>query len=344
MEQGNLWQFLSQSIDNATATFVTGISSTIASAIIPGVTAAVTIWIVMYGWSVVLGEVHEPLHQFTERAFKVSAILAVALGSGAYQSYVVDFVNGLTTGLAQTVMPGSTSNLFSVIDQLDSKGFQLMQMFWERGTNLLPWGGYGDLISALIVGISSAIAELVIAGLLLVVKVALALMLAVGPLFVACLAFGPTRRFAEGWIGTVANYCLLIFFLAATSAICLSIYQAFFDHMLATSASDSPLGDATSLLALVGALTILITQLPGIAAGIAGGAAVSGGAARAVGAVLGRIGGGGDGNEPPPKIESRRGGSISNANRTSSKLSGSGRSRVPAYQRATYERLLNGKN
>lgn len=347
MDQGQLWQFVSGSIDNAISKYVTEISSSITSAIVPGVTAAVTIWILMYGWTVMRGEVHEPIPQFTERAFKVSAILAVALGAGAYQAYVVEFVNGLTTGLVQTVMPGSTSNVFSAVDQLDAKGFQLMQMYWERGTNLFPAGGYADLVSALIVGVSAAAAELVIAGFLLLAKVALALMLAVGPLFVACFAFAPTRRFAEGWISKIANYSLLIFLLAAAAAICLSIYKTFFDQMIASSTTANALGDAMNLLALTGGINILIIQLPGVAAGISGGAPVSGAAAMALGAVLGRLGVGGNGGDQPqlpPKIQPRNGGSVSDGGTPSSRSSGGTSSPIPAYQRATYERLLGRRD
>jgi type IV secretion system protein VirB6 len=342
MAQG-LWQFLSGSIDNALSTFVTSVSSSIASAITPAVTAGVTIWILMYGWAVMRGEVHEPVHQFTLRAFKISAILAVALSSGAYQSYVVEFVNGLATGLVQTVMPGTDSNMFSAIDQLDARAFALTQMLWERGTDLMPWGGIADLISALIVGVSAALAELVMAGLLLLAKVALSFMLAVGPLFLACFAFGPTKRFAEGWISKIANYSVLIFFLAAAAGICLSIYETFVNRFLADSAINNPLGDAFSLLALAGAINVLIIQLPGVAAGITGGAAISGAAAMAIGAFLGRFsGGGGGGEQSQPFMKTEKGGgSISGgAGGKGGRPADNGTGQMPAYQRATHERLL----
>lgn len=107
-------------------------------------------------------------------------------------------------------------------------------------------------------------------------------MLAVGPLFLACFAFGPTKRFAEGWVSKIANYSVLIFFLAAAAGICLSIYETFVNRFLADSAINNPLGDAFSLLALAGAINVLIIQLPGVAAGITGGAAISGAAAMAI--------------------------------------------------------------
>lgn len=345
MTQG-LWQFLSGSIDNALSTFVTSVSSSISSAITPAVSAAVTIWILTYGWAVMRGEVHEPVHQFSVRAFKMSVMLAVALGTGAYQANVVEFVNGLVTGLVQTVIPGTTSNAFSAIDQLDSKAFELTQMLWERGTNLMPWGGIADLISALIIGVSAALAELVMAGLMLLAKVALSFMLAVGPLFLACLAFGPTKRFAEGWMSKIANYSILIFFLAAAAGICLSIYQTFVDRLIAGSGTNNALGDAFSFLALAGGINILIIQLPSVAAGISGSAAISGAAAMTVGALLGRLSSGGIGDEQnrPFMLTEKGGGSISGeGGRGSGRSSGRGGGQIPAYQRAVNERLLGRK-
>jgi type IV secretion system protein VirB6 len=346
MPQTGIFQFISGSIDNALSVFITGLSSSIASAIEPLVFAAVTIWIIMFGWTTLRGEVQEPVSQFAIRAFKVSALLTLALNTAIYQANVVVFVNGLTSGLVQTTMPGSNANIFSAIDLVDTKAYNYMHMLWERGTNLFPIGGYADLFSAAIVLFSAGAIEIVIGGLLSLAKVAISLMLAVGPLFLACMAFGPTKRFGEGWFAKVANYVLLIFFLATAAAMCLSIYSTFVDRMAAASANDNALGDAMSFLILCGTLVLVIVQLPGMAAGIAGGAAISGGTAITFVSLVSRMlrgNGGGKQNEPFPKNGAEGGSVTRDAGGSSGRPSGGGSAPTPAYQRATIDRLLGGK-
>jgi type IV secretion system protein VirB6 len=346
MPQTGIFQFITGSIDSALSVYITGIASSVASAIAPLVFAAVTIWIIMFGWATLRGEVQEPVSQFAIRAFKVSALLTLALNVSIYQANVVVFVNGLISGLVQTTMPGSNANIFSAIDLVDTKAYNYMHMLWERGTNLFPIGGYADLFSAAIVLFSAGTIEIVMGGLLSLAKVAISLMLAVGPLFLACMAFGPTKRFGEGWFAKVANYVLLIFFLATAAAMCLSIYSTFVDLTTAASANDNPLGDAMSFLILSGTLVFVIVQLPGMAAGIAGGAAISGGAAITFVSLMSRVlrgNGGGKQNESFPK-NSAEGGSVTRDGRgNSERSSGGGSAPTPAYQRATIDRLLGGK-
>jgi type IV secretion system protein VirB6 len=350
MKQSGVWQFASGSIDNALNAFVIPISSSLASDIAPLVTAGVTIWIIMYGWAMVRGEIQEPVQHFAVRAFEKSVILTLALSAGAYQANILEFVNGISTGLVQAVMnsvtPDTNTNVFSAIDALDIKVASLTQMLFERGDNLMPTGGYADIFAALIIGIAASVAEFLMAGFLLLAKVFMAFVLAVGPIFIACLAFPVTRRFADGWIAKVVNYVLLTVFVSAASAISLSIYQTYVNATIATAASTNSLQDAFGLVALAGALIIVIVQLPSVAAGIAGGAAISGAAAMAFGAMMGRLGaGGGDGNafEVRPKM-GQDGGSISGGGDVATKTSGGTSPRVPAYQRATYDRLLAGKD
>jgi type IV secretion system protein VirB6 len=95
MPRTGVWQFLSGSINNFLSTYVTSASSSVASAIVPMVTAAVTIWIIMYGWATIRGEMQEPISQFAYKAFKISLILALALSTSAYQTNIVGFVNGI---------------------------------------------------------------------------------------------------------------------------------------------------------------------------------------------------------------------------------------------------------
>jgi type IV secretion system protein VirB6 len=356
-----IFVYIGTSIDNALSTFVTTTSSSVASAITPMVTAAVTIWILMYGWATMRGEVQEPVSQFARRAFMISLILAFALGAGVYQSNVVSAVNGVADGLTAIVAPSGSTNIYSGLDQLDSQSFDLMQTYWERGTNLMPWGGYGDLIAALVVALCSCILLLVAGGFVMLAKTALALILGLGPLFIACLAFAPTSKFFDGWLSKVVNYLLLLVLMASIAGLAISIFGTYLGTLKSASTETNALGDAFNMLILCGSLVVIALQAPAISAGLAGGAPISGMgvggkmatmAAGAAGGIAGGIGagiaslvsggrGGGGGGE--------RGGGSGGSSSSSSSSGASpgadgGANRIPAYQRATNERLLGRKN
>jgi type IV secretion system protein VirB6 len=352
-----IFNYVGTSIDNALNTFVSTTSSSIASGITPAVTAAVTIWILMYGWATMRGEVQEPVQQFAFKAFKVSLVLAFAIGAGVYQSNIVSAVNGLADGLTTIVAPNGSSNIYTSLDQLDQQSFNLMQMFWERGSNLMPWGGYGDLVAALVVALAASILELIAGGFVMLAKVAMALVLGLGPAFIACLAFPPVAKFFDAWLAKILNYVLLLVLMASVAGLAITIFGTYMNSMTANSSEANALGDAFNMFVLCGCLVVVTLQAPAIAAGLAGGAPISGAgkfiAGMAMGMAAKRSGGGGNGGGAPsgvgggsmsgsaPKGGSS-GGNTSSASKPGSSAGSGGH--VPAYQRATNERLLGRNN
>jgi type IV secretion system protein VirB6 len=91
-----LFTAIGGTLENGISTYVTSVSSALASALVPVVTTAVTIWVIAYGLAIVRGEAHEAVPAFAWRGLKVAAILAFALGSGIYQQQVVAAVSGGT--------------------------------------------------------------------------------------------------------------------------------------------------------------------------------------------------------------------------------------------------------
>lgn len=360
MAGSGIFVYVGTSIDNALASFVSSTSSSIASAITPAVTAAVTIWVLMYGWATMRGEVQEPVSQFAFKAFKISLCLAFALGAGIYQSNVVAAANGLADGLTSIVAPNGSSNIYSALDQLDGQSFNLMQMFWERGSNLMPWGGYGDLVAALVIGVCSSVLLLVAGGFVMLAKVAMALVLGLGPAFIACLCFPPVAKFFDAWLSKILNYVILLVLMASIAGLAISIFGHYMDSMSQQASETNALGDAFNMFILCGSLCVITLQAPGIAAGLAGGAAISGAGSLIAGAIMGGARAKGGGGKAPAgaapsggSISGGGGGGGGGGGSGSRPSSGGGSSPgagagsggyVPAYQRATNERLLGRSN
>lgn len=357
---GGLFSGLGSSIDSFLNVFVTTVSSNIATAITPVVITGLTIWTMMYGYAVMRHEVSEPIGVFAKNLLKFGLIMGFALSGGLYQSEIIGSVNAFQDGLVSLVTQptGITSaagnNIYQVLDGLLEKGFQIALVIIGAGMSKLPMGGYLDLLAGVLVLAANSVLLLVCGGFVVITKVAMAFVLGVGPMFIACLAFPPVAKFFDAWVGKVLNYVFLVVILAFTIGLAISVGDSYMQHMLSSvqAGATNQVADAFGLIALYGTLIILIYQSPHIASGLAGGASLSGGGlgnlaqSAVVGklAAAGRFSGGGTGG-------SGGGGAVGNAGNGGAKLgpntgsagsaSSGGTSRRPAYRKATMDNLQN---
>jgi len=341
-----IFQYLGKAITDAMNTYVNTTSSAMSSAIVPVVTVAVTIWVLLYGWATIRGAIQEPINEFAFKAVKISLILGIALAAGTYQSYVINTVNGVTNGLVSIVAPSGTTNVYSGLDQLNQQGFDLVQKYWERGSSKLPFDGWGDCIAALIAGACSAILLFIMGGYIILAQVAIDLILALGPPFIACLAFPPVARFFDSWLSKIVNYVLLMVLMAAISGFVMRVFGSYLTQIDGALSGANQIGEVFSLLVFCGAIVVVTLQAPQIAAGLGGGASLSGmGAGRA--AVAGAVSGYAAGKVATAKglsavSSSMKGSGGSVQNTSGSSGEGQGSSRVPAYQQAT-QKWLSGR-
>lgn len=121
-----------------------------------------------------------------------------------------------------------------------------------------------------------AVAGVVATGALFLViaKVAIAILVALGPLFILALLWQPTARFFELWAGQVLNYSLTIVLFSVVFTLIMQLfggYMAQADLDGVQSVGYTLLGMAIIAIVSVG----ILLQLPNIASGLAGGIGIS---------------------------------------------------------------------
>ncbi|WP_031358728.1 type IV secretion system protein [Caballeronia sordidicola] len=269
-----LFSAIGGTLENGMSTYVTNVSSALASALVPVATTAVTIWVIAYGLAIVRGEAHEAVPAFAWRGLKVAAILAFALGSGIYQEQVVAAVSGATSGLAQTIQnaanttgggnPGcgslsgssvtaaSANSIYQTLDCYDQQIDLVLDAYSEKATHeaFSPSGiaaAIGDTVCGFVAAIGGAIFLIVLAFEVVMGRMLLDLVLGLGPIFIACAAFAPTARFFEAWTAKVANYALLQVLVAAFLGMALTAFSTELAPFQVTTSS--PGANASSLVA-----------------------------------------------------------------------------------------------
>lgn len=342
------------SIDSFLATYVSTVSAKMSIAMVPLMTTGMTLWVILYGYSVMWNQVNDPVSEFLKKTLKISMITAIALGGGIYQSEIITAVYGFQDGIAaiMSATTGGTSvsgngGFMQILDNFDERGSELAFVIIGAGMSKFPMGGYLDLLAGVIVFAANS-AILIVSGVfVLITKVAVAFVLGIGPLFIAALAFPVTAKFFDAWLGKVVNYSLLVGLYAAVIGLAISICDSYLAHTLDSfnSGASNALADAFKLVTLYGVLIGVMMQAPHIASGLGGGASVtSGGLGQmALGAARKLMGGGnGPGNNASPSVASSGGGIEHQSSSDGGRSNGggissgsSGSSSVPAYRRAT---------
>src|SRR5690606_26306674 len=109
------------------------------------------------------------------------------------------------------------------IDTSIGKAYNLASDAFEKST-IYTIGGISYALLGIFISIAGASLCAVGIALILIPKVALAILAALGPLFIACLLFETTKRYFELWIGQVVNYDLLLILHSAGFSFLINIF------------------------------------------------------------------------------------------------------------------------
>jgi type IV secretion system protein VirB6 len=274
-----MFTWVGAQFDGVLSTYVTGVVSALMTAITPVALSAMTLWIALYGWAVLRNEVSETLPVFMWKVFKIGLVLAFALQSGVYISNVADTANALGTGVAVTFLPASAhpstiTGPYAILDAFNDKASQLvLDLLKEAGITRL------DLVFAAVV---TALGNVIFLCLALFVvtlaKVFMTFTIAVGPLFILCLAWRPTARFFDSWLSMLLNSVVLAWFaffaLGLSASVGDNLVQAIQNEGGFQGPAFNVVAESLKYCVVMILMAIVCFQAPSLAAALTGGAAV----------------------------------------------------------------------
>lgn len=274
-------------IDTLLAGFVSSKSAAIAASLAPIAITGVTIYVIIIGWAIMRGDAQDPFHTALWKFFKITFIGALALGGAQYQSAIVDGITGIQGALISSF--GPASSVGGLIDAMSLPYEDLYStLMSEATTGVVP--NLSLFLAGVIVALAQCVLLVIGLGMYLLAKVALALVLAVGPAFILCAMFPATQRFTESWLGQALAFVMLNVLIAASISMLTSFASQFAEHIKANVGTTSIMKDVVALLMVSGALGVVMLNLPTIATALTGGASISG-VGREIGrAVMDRLG------------------------------------------------------
>lgn len=292
-----------QFVDGKLDVFLNERASSVIAAVSGPLRAALVLYVLLYGFAILRGAIQEPIMDFAVRSLKLGFIYLLAT-TVAYSSYVTTpLFHTLPDTLTQAISGAGVPDVGAAFDQFFGRAAYFADKVAKTGSpvDLGPW-----ILSA-VVYVVGALAAALGFGVVLLAKVALALLIALGPVFVACALFDATRRFFFGWLAQAVNYVVLFALIITIFQLILSLVA---QQWGAIDGQDPTAGGFLFVaLCLLGAIFFL--QTPAIAAGIAGGASAGlADFANAVSLGRGSRGGAPEGLQEPQRNAPHGGGSI----------------------------------
>lgn len=259
--------------------YVGSVSTNVISAITPVATTLLLIYVALWGWSMMRGVISEPITDGAGRIIRLTLITAIALNIGYYNTFIADFLWGAPDALASVVVGGYTGPASGVqyLDGLLSKMFDFGGSYYQaaQADSTLGVPDLGKLLVAVLIWAAGVVVTGYGAFLYALSKMALAVILAVGPIFVLLIIFEPTRRFFDAWIGQALNYVFMVMLTAAAVALILTIIESFLGSpMAATFQETTPLGGAIPAIVFSVIGVLVLMQVASMASALGGGVAI----------------------------------------------------------------------
>lgn len=274
-----MFNWVGSQFDAVLGTYVLGVVSSLMSAISPIALTAMTIWVGLYGWAVLRNEVSETVPNFLWKTFKIGLVLAFALQSGVYISNVSETANALATGVAKTFLPSvadptTITSPYVMLDNFNEEASKLvLDLLKEAGITRLDL-----LFAAVVCSIGNVVFLCMALFVITLAKLVLTFVIAVGPIFILCLAWRPTARFFDSWLSMVLNAVVLTWFaffaLGLSAFMGDALVQAIQVNGGFLGGAFNVVGESLKYCVVMILMAIICFQAPSLAAALTGGAAV----------------------------------------------------------------------
>ena len=253
------------------ATYIGNNTARLAAALEPAVVTAAVIYVMAWGYLHLTGQIEEPFVAGLKRIIMLALIFGVGLNLWLYNVVIVDTFYNAPAQLAAAVV--GAGDPVGTIDAIWNSGGTVAGNLWEKGT-LLSESGWGFIIGGAVVWCLVGLLCVYAMFLMALSDIALAVLLALGPLFIAMLLFDATKRMFSAWIAQLANYGLITILTVMVAALLLQIVQSYAAQTAARGSAIQTV-DALNMVLIAALVFLILLQIMPIAGGLAGGIALS---------------------------------------------------------------------
>lgn len=264
----NIAKTLFDKVDSSLATYVFDGSTNVINFVEPIFTSLILLWVVIWGYMLMYGRTNDTLSTASFKVLQIGLILTIGLSAATYNTYVASVLINLPNQLGAVITDAPGFSTGDSIDSLFNGVYDAARNAWEKGGVLS--GDFGMYLMAAVIAIFGIGLAVIASGLILLSKIALAVILVLGPIALIMLLFQPTQRFFESWLGMAINLILVYILALAVAAIVITLAEKF-----AVNNSEATLDNSLALGFIFGLSIIVMKQVEPIASALGGGIAMS---------------------------------------------------------------------
>jgi len=257
-------------------------------AIGPFVKNCAWLFVMLYGFAMLRGAVKDPINESWLRLFKITVVVIFSVEFATYNDYVAQFFWNLPTYLVNWLIPNDIVDAIEAFlpNDSDDMAIMLITAFMSAIVEIMSDGMQASDISgdtdptafAAAIGVGAAGMSLtaIVAGILMVAKFSLSILLALGPFFIISILFEKTKHFFEGWLAQVVNFIVVILLMTLTvyvlfPVLLIAVSSYYLISLLAGALS---LKESVELITLMGIFIAIIRQVPTTSAALVRGYAI----------------------------------------------------------------------
>ena len=258
--------------------YISDNTAALAGILEPAIVTLGVFYIIVWGYLQLLGKIEKPFVEGAKRLLMLALILGLSLQLWLYNDAIVDTFFSAPTALAERILAARNPAApafqpVAVVDEIFFQGDDAASLLLAKGEI------FGrDIIfyfAAFSIYVTIGLTAVYTMFLLAISRIALAVLLALGPLFMALLFFESTKRFFEAWLEQLSNYAFLTVLTVLVAALMLQVVAT---AAAAAVAAGGGIDIASAIkVCIATTLTFLIMrQVPALAQGLASGIALSG--------------------------------------------------------------------
>lgn len=260
----NLW------LNAILGTYIGDNTARVAAALEPAVITLGVIYVMVWGYLHLTGQIEEPFISGVKRIFVLAIILGVSLRLWLYNTIIVDTFFNAPGQLAAAIVGAHDS--VTVIDQIIFTGADVGALLMQKG-GILD-GDFSYYLGGFAVYFIVSLTAIYAIFLLTLSRIALSVLLGLGPLFVVMLLFASTKRFFEAWLAQLANYAFITVLTVAVAALMMGLLNAAAQQAVSTGGGIE-IAHAVRVCMAAGLTFLVMRQVMPMSAGLASGLALS---------------------------------------------------------------------
>ena len=287
-----MFAYVVSTVNGSVDQYVIGTWNTLLAEGQPVITSVFILYIVVWGYLLWTGRSEFGWSDVFGRILTASIIYALLFSVPDLVVFVYNLATEVPAGIATTILTasGTLADQTSIEGALD----EVLDRVWETFALMREQSGVRNP-APFFLGLLLVIITLLVVGfalfLIVLAKLAVAILLAVAPIFILLYLFTGTRGLFEGWLRQTISFALIPILLYGLLTLILGLMNHVSEPLVVSAQNGAIEYTQMAAHALVMLVSfLLVTQVLGWASGIAGGMTLATmGAGGAVGRTAGRL-------------------------------------------------------